>query len=263
MKNIFVAFTLAITLVACKKDNKVPTPSPTPSTNDSTSVADSCGGNPNINFTSIGTPVGKFSDCIKDIDGNVYKTVTIGTQTWVAENLKTSKYSDGTTIPNITDNTQWKNDSTGAWCYYNNDAANSAKYGKLYNWYAVSSTTNGNKNVCPTGWHVPTDAEWTVLTDYLGGASVAGGKMKEVGTTNWNNPNTDAMNTSLFTALPGGQRDGIIGLFGNVGINGRHWSSSEYSSGNAWYRNFTNFLNSVGRTNFDKKSGFTVRCLKD
>ena len=117
-------------------------------------------------------PTSGYGSNITDAEGNSYKTVYIGTQQWMGENLKTSKYSDGTTIPNITDNT-WQNNTTGAWAYYNNDAANNAKYGKLYNWYAVSPTTNGNKNICPTGWHVPTDAEWTVLTDYLGGESVA------------------------------------------------------------------------------------------
>ena len=126
--------------------------------------------------TSLFAQRGKIGPKIKDIEGNLYKTVTIGTQQWMAENLKVSKYIDGTTIPNITDNTQWENNTTGAWSYYNNDAANNTKYGKLYNWYAVSKTTNDNKNVCPTGWYVPTDAEWTVLTDYLGGTTVAGGK---------------------------------------------------------------------------------------
>ncbi|NDF60572.1 MAG: hypothetical protein EB100_05775, partial [Crocinitomicaceae bacterium] len=125
-------------------------------------------------------PTSGYGPNISDNDGNTYKTVYIGTQQWMAENLKVTKYNDGTSIPNISNNTQWSNLTTGAWSYYNNDVANNAKYGKLYNWYAVSPTTNGNKNVCPTGWHVPTDAEWTVLTDYLGGENVAGGKMKEV-----------------------------------------------------------------------------------
>jgi hypothetical protein len=114
---------------------------------------------------------------VKDIDGNNYKTVYIGTQEWMAENLKTSKYSDGTAIPNVIDNNQWSKLTIGAWSYYNNDAVNNTKYGKLYNWYTVNPTTNENKNVCPTGWHVPTDADWTVLTDYLGGNVQAGENM--------------------------------------------------------------------------------------
>jgi len=199
---------------------------------------------------------------ITDIDGNSYKTVTIGAQTWMAENLKTSKYSDGTAIPNITDNTQWSNLTSGAWCYYDNNVANNAKYGKLYNWYAVSKTTNGNKNICPTGWHVPTDAEWTVLTDYLGGESVAGGKMKEVGTTNWNSPNTDATNTSLFTGLPGGYRS-ANGYYSNIGSFGYWWSSSEYGTDDAWLRYLNNYNGNAYRYYYYKKNGFSVRCLRD
>ena len=197
-----------------------------------------------------------------DIDNNTYKTVTIGTQQWMAENLKVSKYNDGTEIPNITDNTQWKNLRSGAWANYNNAAAKNAKYGKLYNWYAVSKTTNGNKNVCPTGWHVPTDAEWTVLTDYLGGASVAGGKMKEVGTSNWNSPNTDATNTSFFTGLPGGNRD-FNGSYHSIGNDGYWWSSSEFNTNVAWYRGLSGNDGSAVRSNYIKEGGLSVRCLRD
>jgi uncharacterized protein (TIGR02145 family) len=199
---------------------------------------------------------------VSDIDGNTYKTVQIGTQVWMAENLKTTKYNDGTMIPNITDNTQWENLTTGAWCYYGNNAVNNAKYGKLYNWYAVSPTTTGNKNVCPTGWHVPTDAEWTVLTDYLGGESVAGGKLKEVGTTNWNSPNTEVTNTSLFTGLPGGGRN-YNGGCNYVGDFGGWWSSSEDSTDNAWGRFLDSDGGSAGRGNVNKEDGFSVRCLRD
>jgi len=207
-------------------------------------------------------PTSGYGANITDVEGNSYKTVYIGTQQWMGENLKTSKYSDGTTIPNIMDNTQWQNNTTGAWAYYNNDAANNAKYGKLYNWYAVSPTTNGNKNICPTGWHVPTDAEWTVLTDYLGGLSVAGGKMKEVGTTSWNSPNTDATNTSLFTGLPGGSRY-ETGNYASVGTNGIWWSSSESGTVSAWNRYLYYYNGLAYRYNFFKKNGLSVRCLRD
>jgi uncharacterized protein (TIGR02145 family) len=216
----------------------------------------------NISVEDAAQTIGKPGANITDVDGNTYKTVTIGTQQWMAENLKVSKYNDGTTIPNITDNTQWSNLTTGAWCYYNNDAANNAKYGKLYNWYAVSPTTNGNKNVCPTGWHVPTDAEWTVLTDFLGGASVAGGKMKEVGTTNWKSPNTDAMNTSLFSALPGGHRSNGGG-YSNIGYTGYWWSSTELNTLNAWSRDLNSTIGLASRGSHYKKIGFSVRCLRD
>ena len=199
---------------------------------------------------------------ITDAENNTYKTVTIGTQTWMAENLKVTKYNDGTAIPNITDNTQWSNLTTGAWSYYNNDVANNAKYGKLYNWYALSKISNGNKNVCPTGWHVPTDAEWTVLTDYLGGESVAGGKMKEVGTTSWNSPNTDATNTSLFTGLPGGYRYNSGG-YGSIGNDGYWWSSTENNTYYAWYRTLFNVHGDTYRNSNYKKFGLSVRCLRD
>jgi uncharacterized protein (TIGR02145 family) len=215
-----------------------------------------------INFTFIGAPVGSFQNNVSDIDGNTYKTVQVGTQVWMAENLKTSKYSDSTTIPNITENTQWSQLTTGAWCYYNNDAANNAKYDKLYNWYAVSPTTNGSKNICPTGWHVPTDAEWTVLTDYLGSESVAGGKLKEVGTTSWYSPNTDATNTSLFTGLPGGYR-GLDGVYSYIGYYGIWWSSQEYTTANAWIRNLNYYNGSAYRGSDNKRNGFSVRCLRD
>ena len=201
---------------------------------------------------------------ITDADNNTYKTVTIGTQQWMAENLKTSKYSDGTMILNITDDTQWQNNTTAAWANYNNSDSLDKKYGKLYNWYAVSPTTNGNKNVCPTGWHVPTDAEWTVLTDYLGGESVAGGKMKEVSTTNWNSPNTDATNTSLFTGLPGGSRSYHPGDYYGIGNSVTWWSSTEYySSFGAWTRRLNYGSGNASRDYSHKDYGLSIRCLKD
>jgi uncharacterized protein (TIGR02145 family)/uncharacterized repeat protein (TIGR02543 family) len=209
-----------------------------------------------------------FEPTILDIDGNIYKTVYIGTQQWMAENLKVSKYNDGTDIPNITDRTQWSNLTTGAWSYYTNsywtnDAAiYAAKYGKLYNWYAVSKTSNGNKNVCPTGWHVPTNAEWTVLTDYLGGESVAGGKMKEVGKINWASPNVDASNESSFSGLPGGYRS-FDGYCYSVGVGGSWWSSSEWSSYFAWSRYLASSNGDAVNFNYDKRDGLSVRCLKD
>ena len=207
-------------------------------------------------------PISGYGPNIIDVENNTYKTVYIGTQQWMGENLKVSKYSDGTTIPNITDNTQWASNTKGAWCYYDNNAANNAKYGKLYNWYAVSKTTNGNKNVCPTGWHVPTYAEWRVLTDYLGGSSVAGGKLKEAGTTSWNSPNFEASNTSLFTGLPGGGRY-YDGLYKFIGDFGYWWSSTELNTGTAWYRPLSYYGGDANGDNDDTRSGFSVRCLRD
>ncbi len=207
-------------------------------------------------------PISGYGPNITDVEGNSYKTVYIGKQQWMAENLKVSKYSDGTTIPKVTYNTQWSDLTTGEWSYYNNDAANNAKYGKLYNWYAVSSTTNGNKNVCSTGWHVPSDAEWTILTDYLGGQFVAGGKLKEVGTINWYSPNTEATNTSLFTGLPGGYR-GSGGGYANFGNYGCWWSSTENSKGSAWVRYLNSFNGGASRGYGFRGGEFSVRCLRD
>jgi uncharacterized protein (TIGR02145 family) len=205
-------------------------------------------------------PTSGYGPTIKDVDGNEYKTVYIGTQQWMGENLKTSKYSDGTPIPNVIDNTQWSNNTTGAWCYYNNDALNNDKYGKLYNWYAVSPTTNGNKNVCPTGWHVPTDGEWILLTDSLGGANLAGGKLKEVGAS-WNSPNEDATNTSKFSAYPAGYRY-LYGDFYDFGKYTGWWSTKDLGS-EAWNSFITNNLGPAYLNQNPKQTGFSVRCLKD
>ncbi len=199
---------------------------------------------------------------VLDVDGNLYKIVVIGKQEWFAENLKTTRYNDGTLIPNVIDNTQWSNLTTGAWCYYNNDDKYNAKYGKLYNWYAVNRTANGTKNVCPTGWHVPTDAEWTVLTDYLGGRGIAGGKMKEVGTINWVSTDIFATNVSLFSALPGGNRDGK-GYYDGVGNDGFWWSSTEFYTDDAWYRYLFSSNPFATSGYYNKRSGLSVRCLRD
>lgn len=206
--------------------------------------------------------IGKPGPSTTDVEGNLYKTVIIGTQTWMAENLKVSKYSDGTPIPNITDNAQWSNLTTGAWAYYNNDTTNNAKYGKLYNWYVVSPTTNGNKNICPTGWHVPSDAEWKLLIDFLGGASLAGAKMKEVGIINWNTSNINATNSSLFTGVPGGSRN-IIGVYDDIGSVGGYWSSTELDRNSAFYFHLYYNNDLVGRYDELKVSGISIRCLND
>jgi uncharacterized protein (TIGR02145 family) len=205
---------------------------------------------------------------VKDIDDNVYKIITIGTQTWMSENLKTTKYSDGTVIPLITDGTAWetagRNTSPG-YCWYNapNETTNLTTYGALYNWYAINTTTNGNKNVCPTGWHVPTDGEWTTLTTYLGGETVAGGKMKEAGLAHWVTPNTGATNESGFSGLPGGFRF-FNGTFGYIGLIGYWWSSTEDDTTDAWYRDLDYDYGDVFRSSYGGKgSGFSVRCLRD
>ena len=235
----------------------------TPSSSGTASFEVNVGGKVCTMTIAVGNaPTSGYGSNIIDVDGNTYKTVYIGTQKWMAENLKTSKYSDGTTIPNITDNSLWTNNRTGAWSYYNNDAANNVKYGKLYNWYALNSTSNGNKNICPEGWHVPTDVEWTILTNYLGGESVAGGKMKEVGTTNWNSPNTGALNTTLFTGIPGGYRD-YAGGYNDFGTLVLWWSKTESTSVNSWLIDISNTSSNLGRKSYGKSNGFSVRCLKN
>lgn len=191
-----------------------------------------------------------------DIDGNVYNTVTIGAQTWMAENLKTTRYRNGEPIPNVTDSTVWAGLATGAYCWYNNDAAtNKAAYGTLYNWFAVAD----GRNIAPEGWHVPTDAEWDILINSLGGDLVAGGKLKEAG-AHWYSPNTDATNASGFTALPGGYRNYS---FYYMGYDGGWWSSSADGAPNAWTRYLYNFRANAFRFTFFKQHGFSVRCIRD
>jgi len=194
-----------------------------------------------------------------DISCCVNGEIAIGTQTWTCSNLDVTTYRNGDTIPQITDPTVWAALTTGAWCYYDNNSANGTTYGKLYNWYAV----NDPRFLAPVGYHIPTDAEWAVLTDFLGGLPVAGGKMKEVGTTNWFNPNADATNSSCFTGLPGGARISYDGAFTNISLLGYWWSSTENGTNNAWGRALTSNSGNAVRFDYNKKGGFSVRFIKD
>lgn len=199
---------------------------------------------------------------VKDIDGNIYKTVTIGTQVWMAENLKTTKYNDGTTIPLVTEHSNWAGLSSPAFCWNNNDIANKPIYGALYNFHTINSG-----NLCPTGWHIPTDAEWTILTNYAGGESVAGGKLKSTLTApdthpRWDSPNTGATDEYGFSALPGGVR-GSSGDFPGVGYLGYWWSSTELDATAAWYWYMGSDREVVISSHCDKGYGFSVRCLRD
>ena len=195
---------------------------------------------------------------VTDIDGNTYATIQIGTQVWMAENLRTTRYRNGDPIPNVTEAGKWTGLSSGAWCHYKNDPKYEVPYGKLYNWYTV----NDPRKVCPAGWHVPTDAEWTVLSDYLGDESVAGGKMKSTGTEYWVYPNTGATNKSGFSGLPGGFRSNLGGFYG-LGSSGLWWSASESGAEVAWNRSLNGGNADVNRSNYGKRSGFSVRCLRD
>jgi uncharacterized protein (TIGR02145 family) len=193
---------------------------------------------------------------VTDQDGNVYHTVTIGTQVWMVENLKTTKYRNGDGIQNVTDSIAWWNLTSGAYCIYRNDVNNLATYGRLYNWYAVIDS----RKLTPAGWHIPTDAEWTTLTDYLG--STCGDKLKEKGPNHWGGDNT-ATNETGFTALPGGNRAGWQGEFLYIGQYGSWWSSTDDGS-HTWIREIVGWDDGVLKNPANaKSSGYSVRCVKD
>lgn len=215
------------------------------------------------------------SDTTSDIDGNEYELVEIGSQVWLAENLRTSRYANGDDILNLTNTDDWNktnNTGIGAWVHFDNTLFYETIYGKLYNWHAV----NDIRGLCPDGWSVPSEKDWQELEIYLGMSETEanssgrrgaveniGGKLKVKGTTYWRHPNIGATNESGFNGLPGGTRfnDGEFGYLGGVGINGRWWSSSEAKSG-AWSRWVYNDSTDVIKTNFNKQAGLSVRCIQ-
>ncbi len=217
------------------------------------------------NQVSFTTTSGGVTGTVTDIDGNVYNTVTIGTQVWMAENLRTTKYNDGTSIPNVTNEGLWNYSTTQGYCWYNNDVNNKNTYGGLYNWFTVNTG-----KLCPAGWHVPTRTEWTTLTTFLGGENVAGGKLKEAGTTHWLSPNTGATNETGFSALPGGYRSswGYFSISG-IGAEGGWWSSTDEPSlreglqgiGYYWLLSYNNSVSQAPMNNFS--FGYSIRCLKN
>lgn len=207
-----------------------------------------------LSFTNIISTAGTGVD----FNGYTYSSIVLGNgQEWMAENLRTTVYANGDQIPNVTDETQWQNLTTGAWVHYNNDSQYENPYGKLYNWYTVADI----RNVCPTGWHVPTDAEYTLLTNYLGG-DYFGGKMKETGTQYWASPNSFATNESGFSGLPGGFR-GNYEMFYEIGAHGYWWSSTEAGTSLAWSRFLGYDFGEVYGSLNGKIGGCSVRCLKD
>jgi uncharacterized protein (TIGR02145 family) len=202
----------------------------------------------------------KNPNSITDKDGNVYTSVIIGTQVWIVENLKTTRYSNGDLIGTTTPATldiSLESTPKYQWSYEGNES-NVNSYGRLYTWYTVTDS----RNICPTGWHVATDADWTTLTTFLGGESISGGKLKEAGTTHWITPNTGATNESGFTALPSGYRNDD-GIFANLGYIGIWWCSTEYSSDRAYFRDMGYNFGDVLYGDNIKKSVCSVRCLKD
>jgi uncharacterized protein (TIGR02145 family) len=200
-----------------------------------------------------------------DLDGNIYKTITIGTQTWMAENLRTTKYRDGSEIPNVTDGDKWYALSTGAYCNYDNTTNPNiiASYGRLYNGHAVSDI----RSIAPTGWHVPSQTEWELLIKYSGGSKVAGGKLKETGTAHWIGDYNGTTNETGFTALPGGYRRGV--LFSDIGQSGYFRAATErneimfllisYHDSKVYSHYFSDDLH----VKEELKTGFSVRCVRD
>ena len=238
-----VIVTVSIVFNSCRKDDKGEIIPKKPINGISTAEF-----NPKVAY-------GTMTDC----EGNIYKTVTIGTQTWMAENLRTTLYSDGAAIRNVTDDAEWEALTAGAYCNYNNTISTDtiATYGRLYNWYAVNTG-----KLSPTGWHVPTDAEWTTLIKYLGDMDVAGDKLKEASRTHWPNFYSDMINEFGFTALPGGFCTNI-GTFDSIGDQGHWWSATEVNINIAWSQDISNFWSDIFKESTSKKVGISVRCVKD
>jgi len=200
--------------------------------------------NPDLTYNSV-----------SDINGNVYKTIQIGTQIWMAESLRSTKYRNGDNIPCVVNATEWFNLTSGA---YTQEFMPSVIYGRLYNYYAIADS----RNLCPTGWHMPTDDEWTTLSDYLGGLDDAGGKLKEAGRTHWTNMNVGATNETGFTALGQGIREASGGNTSKCAI-GIFWSSTEKDANYVWTRYTYDYMSRLGRYSYGKKAGLSVRCVKD
>jgi len=196
---------------------------------------------------------------VTDVEGNIYNTIGIGTQIWMTENLKTTRFNDSTPIPYVTEDSEWADFSVPGpkYCWYNNDSAKYKNtYGALYNWYTVETGL-----LCPTGWHVPCQSEWTTLTTFLGGTDIAGSRLKESGTTHWKNPNEGATNVTRFTALPGGYRH-RTGIFKGLGYVGYWWTRREEGVYGAWNMRMHYDSPVLFRSFYNKRYGFSVRCIK-
>lgn len=221
----------------------------------------------NMVGTAFGSEKTFTTYALEDVDGNLYHTVKIGTQEWMQENLKTTKYRDGSAIPNITSADDWANLFSGAYCDYNNDTTNVSTYGRLYNWYAVIDA----RNICPAGWHVPTDDEWDKLVTFLGGENIAGGKMKSMGSVDygdglWYSFNIGGTNESGFTGLPGGHRGDTNGnlpfKFTDLHSYGMWWGLNGNSS-YAWFRYLIDANAKIQKSQNFSRNGKSIRCIKD
>ncbi len=200
---------------------------------------------------------------VVDIDGNIYPVIQIGDQCWMQENLRAERYANGDHVAANLVDVDWSSTNSGAFSVYANDLANKAIYGLLYNWYAASDS----RGICPDGWHVPSDGEWTTLTSELGGLSMAGGQMKSSGTLGtgtglWQDPNLGATNSSGFTGLPAGARY-LNGLFDDLGYMANWWSSTEFTLDGAWYRSLVHSQKKASKLNSSKRDGYPIRCLQD
>ena len=247
MKNQLIIFALiftifvAIILTGCERDD--PKTPDNPLNGRTTAVF-----NPDKNYGTM-----------TDIDGNLYKTIEIGDQIWMAENLRVTRYRNGDTLPNVTDNTEWNGLTTGACCNYNNttDLDSIATYGRLYNWYAVADS----RGLAPEGWRVANVFDWTLLIEYLGGDTVASNKMKEAGNTHWKDP-YESDNSSGFTALPGGQRY-LSEEYSGIGFYNMLWTSSEYNSTSAGFLYLYFFSSNVNKGINYKQNGYSIRLIKE
>jgi uncharacterized protein (TIGR02145 family) len=216
------------------------------------------------------------SGTVTDSEGNIYTTITIDSLIWMVENLKTTKYSDGTSIPLVTDNDEWKALTTPGYCWYENDIANKATYGALYNFHVVAPYLNGNKSICPTGWHVPSDNEWKELETFIGisdneiniignRGDNQGGLLKEAGTSHWSSPNLGATNETGFTALPGGYRGAINDIYSDLGNQAVFSSSTEDNTRLTyhWGRGLSYDKSSIYRETPSKFTPISLRCIKN
>ncbi len=220
-----------------------------------------------LSFTTI------ENNTVTDIDGNIYETIQIGDQIWMKENLKVTHFTDGTAIPNVTDNTEWSNLSITekAYAYYNNNQNNEGDtYGALYSWGAIMNDENSSSSnpsnvqgICPDGWHIPSESEWSQLVNFLGGENQASGELKEAGFEHWLNPNTGATNSSGFTALPGGDRYWGTGIFQTLGHVAGWWSSTQFNSSESYTKILHSDSNIVNTYEINKVNGLSCRCIKD
>lgn len=209
------------------------------------------------NDTTFRTVITGITGTVTDIEGNQYNTIGIGYQTWMAQNLRTKTYKTGTKITLITNDSIWTNSATAGYCYYNNDTLTNEDYGLLYNWYVVNTG-----NVCPDGWHVPTVDDWQQLIDYAGGTSFAGGKLKETGTSHWASPNENATDDYGFKALPGGNRD-LNAVFDFMTLEGDWWTATEYSTNHSKFVEILFNYGNIYIANAYKKTGMSIRCVKN